>query len=121
LPANRLRMHRGYTHTVVGCLVLVALLYAAAEWWLGRKHLVLTPRDRLEIAGVCMLGTLLHLAMDFLNSYGVHPLWPIQDGWVYGDSVFIVEPLYWAAAAPLIPSRRLLPRVFPTSVPSTTS
>ncbi|MFO1468604.1 MAG: metal-dependent hydrolase, partial [Steroidobacteraceae bacterium] len=33
---------------------------------------------------------------------GVHPFWPWDDAWRYGDSVFIVEPLYWAAAAPLI-------------------
>jgi inner membrane protein len=37
-----------------------------------------------------------------LNSYGVHPFWPVENGWFYGDSVFIVEPLYWAATAPLI-------------------
>jgi len=94
--------HRGYTHTVVGCLVLVALLYAGAEWWLRRRHVLLTRRDRWALAGLCMFGTLLHLGMDFLNSYGVHPFWPVQNRWVYGDSVFIVEPLYWAAAAPLI-------------------
>jgi inner membrane protein len=94
--------HRGYTHTVVGCLVLIALLYAGAEWWLRRRQLALTRGDRWALAGVCMFGTLLHLGMDFLNSYGVHPFWPIQNRWVYGDSVFIVEPLYWAAAAPLI-------------------
>ena len=94
--------HRGYTHTAVGCLVLVALLYAATEWWLRRKHVVLTRRDRLELAGLCMFGTFLHLAMDFLNSYGVHPFWPVENRWMYGDAVFIVEPLYWAAAAPLV-------------------
>jgi len=31
----------------------------------------------------------------------VHPWWPIANRWLYGDSVFIVEPLFWAAAAPL--------------------
>jgi inner membrane protein len=39
--------------------------------------------------------------MDSLNSYGVHPFWPFNDEWFYGDSVFIVEPLYWIAAAPM--------------------
>jgi inner membrane protein len=39
--------------------------------------------------------------MDFLNSYGVHPFWPLDNRWLYGDSVFIVEPLYWAAALAL--------------------
>jgi inner membrane protein len=39
--------------------------------------------------------------MDALNSYGVHPFWPFNNEWFYGDSVFIVEPLYWVAAAPM--------------------
>jgi inner membrane protein len=32
----------------------------------------------------------------------VHPFWPFYNGWVYGDSVFILEPLMWLAAVPLI-------------------
>jgi inner membrane protein len=94
--------HRGYTHTLLGCLLLALTLYAAIEWWLRRRHLIPTLRDRLELAGMSLFGTFLHLGMDFLNSYGVHPFWPLADGWHYGDSVFIVEPLYWAAAAPLV-------------------
>jgi len=94
--------HRGYTHTVLGCLILTLLLYAGAELWLRYRRLELTRRDRLELAGMSMFGTFLHLGMDFLNSYGVHPFWPVKNGWFYGDSVFIVEPLYWAATAPLI-------------------
>jgi inner membrane protein len=39
--------------------------------------------------------------MDFTNNYGVHPFWPLDDRWYYGDSVFIIEPLIWAACAPL--------------------
>ena len=93
--------HRGYTHTLLGCLLLALALYAAVEWWLRRRHLVPTLRDRLELASMSLFGTFLHLGMDFLNSYGVHPFWPMANGWHYGDSVFIVEPLYWAAAAPL--------------------
>jgi inner membrane protein len=31
----------------------------------------------------------------------VHPFWPIDNHWRYGDRIFIVEPLYWVAAAPL--------------------
>jgi inner membrane protein len=94
--------HRGYTHTVLGCLVLTVLLYAGAELWLRYRHLPVTRRDRLELAGMSMFGTFLHLGMDFLNSYGVHPFWPVENRWFYGDSMFIVEPLYWAAAAPLL-------------------
>jgi inner membrane protein len=94
--------HRGYTHTVVGCVLLGVFLYAGVELWARWKRLSLTPRDRAELASVSLVGTLLHLAMDFMNSYGVHPFWPVLNRWFYGDSVFIVEPLYWVAAAPLL-------------------
>ncbi len=93
--------HRGYTHTVLGCLALAALLYAAVEGWARFKRLSMTRSDHLTLAAMALFGTLLHLGMDALNSYGVHPLWPFYNGWIYGDSVFIVEPLYWLAAAPL--------------------
>src|SRR3954469_7540132 len=93
--------HRGCTHPVLGCLVLATLLLAAAEGWARYRRLSMTRGDHLLLAAVAVFGTLLHLGMDALNSYGVHPLWPFYNGWVYGDSIFIVEPLYWLAAAAL--------------------
>ena len=94
--------HRGYTHTVLGCLVLAGLLYAGAEWWLRRRGLAACRRDRIQLALVAVGGTLLHLGMDALNSYGVHPFWPFDNRWFYGDSIFIAEPLFWLSSAPLI-------------------
>lgn len=94
--------HRGYTHTVLGCLVLAGLLYAGAEWWLRRRGLTPSRRDRIHLLAVAIVATLLHLGMDALNSYGVHPFWPFENHWLYGDSIFIAEPLFWLASAPLI-------------------
>jgi inner membrane protein len=94
--------HRGYTHTILGCLVLAGLLYAGAEWWMYRRRLVPAARDRWHLALVAVVGTLLHLGMDALNTYGVHPFWPFDNRWFYGDSLFIGEPLFWLAGAPLI-------------------
>jgi len=97
-----LLQHRGYTHTVLVCMLLAAISYAAVELWARWKRVSLAHHDRLLLAGVALFGVMLHLAMDFLNSYGVHPFWPLQNRWLYGDSVFIVEPLYWVAALPLL-------------------
>jgi len=93
--------HRGYTHTVAGCLVLGVLLYLWVDLWMRWRRLTPTPRDRLVLLAVAVFGTLLHIGMDSLNSYGVHPFWPADNRWFYGDSVFIVEPLFWVCTAPL--------------------
>jgi inner membrane protein len=94
--------HRGYTHTVLGCLALALALYGCTEAWLRWKRQRPSRRDRALLIGTAFFATALHLVMDYLNSYGVHPFWPVENRWSYGDSVFIVEPLYWAAAAPLL-------------------
>jgi inner membrane protein len=94
--------HRGYTHTVLGCAVLAGLLYVAALLWLRFRSQTPSARDRLTLGIMAALSIFLHLGMDALNSYGVHPFWPWNNRWFYGDALFIVEPLYWLAAAPLL-------------------
>jgi inner membrane protein len=94
--------HRGYTHTLLGCAALAALLYAATLIWLRFRGWRTSVQDRLHLGLFALLAVLLHLCMDALNSYGVHPFWPWNNRWYYGDAVFIVEPLYWIAVAPLL-------------------
>jgi inner membrane protein len=101
-PLRYVLEHRGYTHTILGCCILALCLYAGVETWAWWRRRRLVPSQRALFLAAAVSGTLLHLGMDYLNSYGVHPLWPWHDGWLYGDSVFIVEPLYWVATAPLI-------------------
>ncbi len=96
-----LLQHRGYTHTIAGALLLGALLLGATEVVLRWRGLAPRGADRALFGAGVVGALLLHLAMDYTNSYGVHPFWPIDERWRYGDSVFIVEPLLWAAAAPL--------------------
>lgn len=93
--------HRGHTHTLIGALVLSLILYLCCEAWCRWKQRALFNRDRAQLIGVGLLASLLHIGLDFTNSYGVHPFWPIDNRWYYGDAVFIVEPLFWAACAPL--------------------
>ena len=94
--------HRGHTHTVLGAIALAALMFGICRWWLQRRRLPPSPADQLGLALITLLAPLLHLAMDATNEYGVHPFWPFNNDWMYGDAIFIVEPLFWAAAAPLV-------------------
>ncbi|MBK6514351.1 MAG: metal-dependent hydrolase [Polyangiaceae bacterium] len=99
--------HRGHTHTIVVGVVL-GLLVALAAIGLGRlRRAGLDRRDERLLLVLGALGPVVHLAMDGWNSYGVHPFWPLYDGWLYGDSIFIIEPFFWIfALPPLIALRR---------------
>src|SRR5215831_14952970 len=94
--------HRGHTHTVLGALALsaVTLLFVRAGTWLFRIRF--DARKWWTLAGLATGGTLLHILMDYQNNYGVHPFWPLDNGWYYGDSLFIVEPLLWSVSIPVI-------------------
>ncbi len=88
--------HRGHTHTLLlapllGC-ALLAILYL---FW--RKKQDMPWR---EICFVVLLGSLLHVFADYFNSYGVHPFWPWENRWFYGDFLFIVEPWVWVLLIP---------------------
>ncbi|HEX4970854.1 MAG TPA: metal-dependent hydrolase [Steroidobacteraceae bacterium] len=98
---NYLLQHRGHSHTIIGALVLAALAFAIARWRLERRGHSPSPRDVRWLAAVFAITPLLHIGMDFTNNYGVHPFWPFANRWFYGDAVFIAEPLFWAACAPL--------------------
>jgi inner membrane protein len=97
-----LLQHRGYTHTIVGAVIAALLVLLVCEAWMRWRGVQAARADRVGLFALALLALLLHIGMDFTNSYGVHPFWPLYDGWLYGDSVFIVEPWIWAAAAPLV-------------------
>jgi inner membrane protein len=112
-PLGYLLHHRGHTHTLVAALGEVALLLALV-WllWPNARRLLRASRHArrgaLLAAGA---GLVLHLAMDGMNVYGVHPFWPFDNNWYYGDLVFIVEPVFWIAfgmpLAAVVPRRDL--------------
>ena len=98
-PLGYLLNHRGHTHTVLWALPQ-ALLLAALLWlcWPSARALLKTSRTaRLGLGLSVAVGLALHLLMDFTNSYGVHPWYPLDGRWFYGDMVFIIEPLFWVA------------------------
>ncbi|MHB1222687.1 MAG: metal-dependent hydrolase [Gemmatimonadaceae bacterium] len=102
--------HRGHTHTL-----LFAVLAAVLAWGvvLILRRGARAPAERRTLPGVALAGTLSHIALDYTNSYGVHPFWPVANSWYYGDALFIIEPWLWIAALPplILVYRRLAARV----------
>lgn len=96
-PLGYLLHHRGHTHTL-----LYAIPQALAVWgliWLlwprARRLLRHSPTARVGLALSIAGGFILHMLMDSLNSYGIHPFHPFDSNWYFGDMVFILEPWFW--------------------------
>jgi inner membrane protein len=96
-PLGYLLEHRGHTHTLLfaipEALLLVALLWLL--WPAARQVLRVSHAARRGVALAAGIGLLLHLSMDYLNSYGLHPFAPVDPHWLYGDTLFIIEPMFW--------------------------
>jgi inner membrane protein len=102
-PLGSLLQHRGHTHTLLVALPLAWLLGAGMWRWFSRRQpAAFTPDRRRLLLGLALFGPLVHLLMDFGNNYGVHPFWPLYSGWLYGDRIFIVEPLWLAVLVPCL-------------------
>lgn len=96
-PLGYLLHHRGYTHTIVGLIGLALLLGAALLMSPAARRLARTHPARLWAP--LALNLIGHVSLDALNSYGVHPFYPFDARWYYGDAVFIFEPWLWIVLA----------------------
>lgn len=104
LKPNRLQYllnHRGHTHTLI-LLPVQALLILLGVWGYGKwKKTTFERKDWIGIGTLAFVGVFLHLFLDFLNQYGVHPFWPFNNQWIFADMLFIVEPWIWVTLLPL--------------------
>lgn len=92
-PLGYLLHHRGHTHTVLGLGVLAAIMFVAYVWFPGVRKM--RAIERLQFWLLVALALASHLLLDALNTYGVHPFYPADNRWFYGDALFIFEPALW--------------------------
>lgn len=103
-PLGYLLHHRGHTHTLLYAIpqAILLLLVTLLAWPKARRLASESASARTGLVLAVTTGFALHLLMDFLNSYGIHPFYPFDARWVYGDMLYIVEPVFWVAfGAPL--------------------
>lgn len=83
-----LTYHRGFSHSLVFCLLFAPLL-----GWLFKKihsRSGVTFRDGFAMAFWCFLT---HIALDCCTSWGTQVFWPLEPR-LSTNSVFVVDPLY---------------------------
>lgn len=111
-PLGYLLHHRGHTHTLVGCALLAVVFAAVVRFLPSLRRLIdQSPRRFWSLVGIALLS---HIALDSWNVYGVHPFWPVNNRWFYGDAINIVEPWLWAllGVAAVLNTRNARGRLF---------
>lgn len=99
--ATYLKYHRGIAHSLLGVVVLGALL-AGIICHFGRKAAPkksAPPLNGRWLLALCLLATCSNLLLDFTNAYGVRPFLPFSGRWYARDIMFILDPLLLALMA----------------------
>jgi inner membrane protein len=95
-PVLAMSFRRGWTHGVLAQAVLPPLLALAMQAWdrrvVQRRAHAPPPAQFSALVFLSYIGVLMHVFMDYLNSYGVRLLMPFSQQWFYGDALFIVDP-----------------------------
>lgn len=99
VPWAPLAMHRGFTHGLVGGVLILppvlALLLVALDRWQHRRKAPPADAPPLRygwLALLCWLGALTHPLLDMQNTYAVQLLSPASTRWFHADGLFIVSP-----------------------------
>ena len=100
-PLGYLVQHRGYTHTALG-LIPQAIIICLFGFIIRVSRKIPPPRLKLtlDFIAIVIIGLISHLVADSWNTYGIHPFWPWNSKWYYGDAVFIAEPWIWFTLIP---------------------
>lgn len=99
VPWAPLAMHRGFTHGLVGGVLLMPPLLAGLLWLLdrwqqgqGRIASSAPPMHFGWLVTLCYLGALTHPLLDLQNVYAVQLMSPLSERWFHTDGLFIVSP-----------------------------
>jgi inner membrane protein len=97
-----LAMHRGFTHGLVGGVLvmpplLAGLLWLLDRWQVGRGASFKSglPMRFGWLVALAYLATLTHPLMDLLTTYSVQLLAPFSTAWFHADALFIIDVWVW--------------------------
>ncbi len=85
-----LEHHRGITHSVFA-IPFMATFLAGVIYRLS-FHSRKGRANFRGLFGICLIVMMTHPLLDYLNPYGMRPFLPFRDTWIYGDTLFIIDP-----------------------------
>ena len=105
-PWDPLAIHRGFTHGLVGGVlvmppILAGLLWLLDRWQIGRGREFKSglPMRFGWLVLLCYLGALTHPLLDMLTTYSVQLLSPFSNLWFHADGLFIIDIWVWLLLA----------------------
>jgi inner membrane protein len=105
-PWDPLAIHRGFTHGLVGGVlvmppVLAGLLWLLDRWQLGHDTQFKSglPMRVGWLIALCYLGAVTHPLLDLLTTYSVQLFSPFSARWYHADGLFIIDIWVWLLLA----------------------
>lgn len=105
-PWDPLAIHRGFTHGLVGGILVMPPILAGLLWLLDRWQL---RRGATFKSGLAMdfhwlvalsyLGAATHPLLDVLTTYSVQLFSPFSNRWYHADGLFIIDVWVWLLLA----------------------
>ena len=101
-----LAMHRGFTHGLVGGVLVLPSFVAGLLWLLDRWQVKRGKAFKSGLAmhfgwlvGLSYLGALTHPLLDLQTTYSVQLFSPFSNFWYHLDSLFIIDVWLWTLIA----------------------
>lgn len=102
VPWLPLATHRGFTHGLVGGIIVLPPLLAGLLWLIDRWQVSRgeTFRSGLTmdwrwLLALCYSGALTHPLLDLQTSYAVQLLSPFRSLWFHAETLFIIDAVIW--------------------------
>jgi inner membrane protein len=98
VPWEPLATHRGFTHSLVGGVLLMPPMLAGLLWLLDRWQAKRAAEFRSGLAmhfgwllALSYIGALSHSLLDWQTTYSVQLFSPFTDKWFHHDALFIID------------------------------
>lgn len=108
-PWDPLAIHRGFTHGLVGGVLVMPPMLAGLLWLLDRWQLSRggtfksgLPMHFGWLLGLSYLGAITHPLLDLLTTYSVQLYSPFSNAWYHADGLFIIDVWIWLVLATAI-------------------
>jgi inner membrane protein len=105
-PWDPLAIHRGFTHGLVGGVLVMPPMLAGLLWLLDHWQVSRgvgfksnLPMRFSWLLALCYLGALTHPLLDLLTTYSVQLFSPLSSAWYHADGLFIIDVWIWLLLA----------------------